>query len=138
MSAFTLEQSGYSIKDGANSPSLVVFLFDKFGTPQQAPLLGLDEAFRITFVFRKEGKPDDEAANLIADGSNYVDAGNPGVYQHAAEYFWQVGETADIGAGDVNFEIEVELTEGQIEKFPNVGYFKFKITPDLRGTATET
>jgi hypothetical protein len=138
VSPLSLEPGNYSIKEGANSPSLVVFLFDKFGTPDQSPFLGLDDAFRITFVFRKEGKPDDEAANLIADGSNYVDPDNPTVYQHAAEYFWQVGETADIGAGDVNFEIEVELEEGQIEKFPNVGYFKFKITSDLRGTATET
>jgi hypothetical protein len=139
VSTFSLEPGSYSIKEGANSPSLVVFLYDKFGTPSQTPLSGLDgDGIRITFVFRQSGKSDSLPADLIADGSNYTDPASPGVYQNAVEYFWQTGETADIGAGVVNFEVEIEWTEGQIEKFPNVGYFKFTITSDLRGTATAT
>lgn len=125
--------SDYSIKEGANNPSLVVDLFDRYGTPEQAPLQGLDAVERITFVFRNAAKGATDPADVIRDGQNYVDVEDPGTYQPSVVFYWLIDETETIGSGEINFEVEVEWTSGQVEKFPNKGYFTFTIEEDLRG-----
>jgi hypothetical protein len=125
---------GYTIKEGANRPPLVVDLFDRFGTPQQTPLQGLDaDGVTITFVFRHSERDVTAAADLIRTGVNFVNPDDPTTYQAAAAFLWETGETADLGAGKINFEVEIQWAPGVTEKFPNKGYFEFTIEEDLRG-----
>lgn len=124
----------YTIKEGANNPSLVVDLFDRFGTPDQSPLQGLDgDGVVITFIFKHSEKTKADTPDLMRAGENYVDPAEPGVYKAAAQFLWGPTDTESIGAGAINFEINVQWVVGQIEKFPNKGYFQFMIEENLEG-----
>jgi hypothetical protein len=91
----------------------------------------LDGAELITFVFKHSEKGEMDEPDLRADGAHYVDPDNPGVYQPAVIYLWQPADTSTIGAGEIRCEVDVTWAPGQIETFPNKGYFTFTIEEDL-------
>lgn len=123
----------YEIKEGATTPPLIVDLFDKFGTPDQAPVTGLDDpANVIEFVFRHSSKSDPDPPDLRAPGAYYNDPVNVGVYSGAVWHEWlDSAETRSLGQGTINFDIYVTWPDGKLEKFPPKDHFQFEVTEDL-------
>lgn len=121
----------YTVKTGANSPSLVVELYDNYGTPAQEPVQGLDNATSITFIFKREGKLEGDPPDLREAGQYFVDPEDNTLYTGAVQYLWGPTDTTTLGAGKVNFEVDVEWTPGQIETFPSQGYFSLTVEDDL-------
>lgn len=119
----------YTIKTGANSPSLVVELYDNFGTPEQATVQGLEAAISIVFVFKHSEKVEGDAPDLRNAGQWFEDP--DALVTNGVQYDWGATDTADIGAGDINFEVDVEWVAGQVETFPSSGYFELTIENDL-------
>jgi hypothetical protein len=123
----------YTIKTGANSPSLVVELFDNYGKPDQSRVTGLDTALSITFIFKNGSKAEGQPPDLRGTGQYWVNPSGP-VYTGAVEYEWGITDVATIaspGVGPVNFEVDVEWSAGKIETFPSRGYFQLVVENDL-------
>lgn len=124
----------YTIKTGANSPALVVELYDNYGTPQQSLVTGLADALSITFIFKHSLKKEGDPPDLRNPGSYWADPADAARDTGSVQYDWAETDTATIGAlgaGDINFEVDVEWAAGKVETFPSTGYFVLTVEDDL-------
>src|SRR4051794_13405635 len=105
----------FKIKRGDTRRVGEVPLRDNFGTPNEEPVPGLDTADAIVFIMRLTTSAPD-AVPKVRSPAMLVDPADALV-----RYIWVAGDTDTAGA--YNAEIEVTWAPGQVETFPNDGYW---------------
>jgi 5-hydroxyisourate hydrolase-like protein (transthyretin family) len=109
----------FSIKNGDTSPAYVVDLQDDVDSTPAA--IDLTDADTVTFKMRLTGTTGapviDELMDITTPASGRV------------TYEWAVGDTAETGTYDVEFEIG--WSDGTVETVPNSGYMTVIVTDDL-------
>lgn len=104
----------FSIKQNDTSPSIRANIVDYNGEP-------VNITGGSVRLHMKEVGGD---GTLIVKNMSILDAQN-GLVQ----YDWVVGDTADVA--NYNAEIQVTYADGEIETYPNAGYFSIIVTAEL-------